>query len=105
MHEIPLNDILGNCQASGVESYLKLGKLRKARREDGSTTSTMIGAKTTTNTAAIACSAALGAPNTPPAASRMLSTKTIMVNPMPHFLSSHKLAAPTRPTAPSTAPM
>src|SRR5918912_2676925 len=58
--EFPAKDILGN-PASGVRSCLKLGELRKARREDGSTTSTMIRAKTTPNTAATSCSAAFGA--------------------------------------------
>src|SRR5215203_1459102 len=73
----------------------------KARREAGSTTSTMTKAKTTSVTAATTLNAALGAPATPDAVSRMLSTQTPMASQMPHFLSIHNPAAPTRPATPT----
>src|ERR671920_335921 len=88
--------------ASGLRYYRRLGRLRKARREDGSTTNTMMRTNPTTVSVAATCRAGFGAPTTPPDASSRLSTETIMVSQMPHFLSLHKPMAPTRPAAPST---
>ena len=79
--------------------------LAKARREIGSTTSTMIRAKPITTIAETTRKAAFGAPTTPPAASRMLSTQTTMASQMPHFLSIHKPAAPAKPATPTITVM
>jgi hypothetical protein len=76
----------------------------KARREVGSTISTMIRAGTTTPTVAKVCRAAFGAKATPGAADRRLSAETIMVSQMLHFLSIHNPTAATSPTMPSTIP-
>ena len=94
-------NVLG-IRASGLRYYRRLGRLRKARREDGSTINTMMRTNPTTVSVAATCRAGFGAPTTPPAASSRLSTEPIMVSQMPHFLSLHKPMAPTRPAAPST---
>jgi hypothetical protein len=54
-----------------------------------------------TFTAATTLNAALGAPATPDAVSRMLSRQTPMASQMPRFLSIHNPAAPTRSATPT----
>src|ERR687897_3923771 len=76
----------------------------KARREDGSTTSTMMSAEISTPTRAAAWSAAFGAATTPGAADRPPSTLTIMVSHRPQLLSIHNPAEATRPATPSRMP-
>src|SRR5919112_5743744 len=99
-HPVAVN-VLG-IRASGLRYYRRLGRLRKARREDGSTINTLMRTNPTTVSVAATCRAGFAAPTTPPAASSRLRTETIMVSQMPHFLSPHKPMAPTRPAAPST---
>src|SRR5215217_804952 len=76
----------------------------KARREDGSTTSTMMRTEINTPTSAAAPSAAFGATTSPGAADIPPSTLTTTVSHRPHFLSIHRPAEATRPPTPSTIP-
>ena len=74
----------------------------KARRELGSTTSTMMRTATISDRAIRALSAAPGAKSKPGNPKRKLSAQTTMVAHKLHGLSIHNPTATTRPTIPTT---
>jgi len=91
--EMPRRFILVKRASSTTLSRKMLSEtqgLRKARREEGSTTNTMMRTNPTTVIVAATCRAVFGPPDYPPAASSRLSTQTIMLSQIPHFLSIHK---------------
>src|SRR5918997_4833987 len=99
--ELPVYPVPGNPVYLTREGW---SAVAKARREDGSTTSTMMRTEISTPTMAAACKTAFGAAPTPGAADRPPSTLTMIVSHIPHFLSIHKPAEATRPATPSTTP-
>ena len=72
----------------------------KARREEGSTTSTMMRTATTSSTPTVTRIAAAGAMTTDGAPKRKLSTQTTIVDQWLHAFISHNPTATTGPTMP-----
>src|SRR5215203_4433620 len=101
IYEYPRSLLLGNpAYLTREEGW---SAAAKARREEGSTTSTMMRTANTSPTAITPFSAP-GAKTTPGAPKRKLSTQTTMVAHKLHFCIIHNPTETTRPTMPSTIP-
>src|ERR687890_2839334 len=94
--ESPRRVLLGNLAYLTREEGRS--SVAKARREEGSTTNTMMRSATTSVTAMMAFSAAPGAKSSPGNPKRKLSTQTTMVAHKLHAFIIHNPTATTRPT-------